>query len=69
MQWCFKHSPLRGVSPLVAGLLKVDAVQQQLAAPNAMSLARATAFCGPQFLACTASPNCHLVTKWPLIQL
>jgi len=39
-------------------LAKVDAVQQQLPAPNAMSLARATAFCGPQFLACTASPNC-----------
>eukprot|EP00435_Cladocopium_sp_Y103_P040663 s701_g11.t1 len=36
----------------------VEAVQDQLPHPNGWSLARATAFCGPQFLACMASPNC-----------
>jgi len=40
---------------------QVEAVQDQLPHPSGWSLARATAFCGPQFLACMASPNCHLV--------
>lgn len=37
---------------------EVEAVQDQLPHPSGWSLARATAFCGPQFLACMASPNC-----------
>eukprot|EP00438_Fugacium_kawagutii_P002839 Skav214125 [mRNA] locus=scaffold1185:604769:607384:- [translate_table: standard] len=38
----------------------VEAVESQLPHPNGISIARATALCGPQFFACLASPNCRL---------